>query len=71
MTQLLVWPRLSTCSKRAFIRTKKRWGHPYTYQPQARLLHRLTQELNMSEDAVLEQIQKERSYLLKYSRYYQ
>ncbi len=70
MTELLVWPRLSTCSKRAMMRTKKRWGHPNKYYPQVQLLNRLSDELNMTKEQVLDQIDKEQAFLLRYARYY-
>lgn len=70
MTDLKVWPLLSTCSKRAMLRTRKKWGHPNNYKPRVNLLNRLTEQLGMSREQVLSQIEKEKKYLQQYSRYY-
>lgn len=70
MTELLVWPLLSTRSKRAMLRTKKKWGHPVTYYPRQRLLQRLSEELKMSKEQVLDQIDTEQAFLLKHLRYF-
>ena len=63
---LLVYPRLSTCSKRAMLRVGKRYGHYYYYTPRGHLLNRLTRELGMTHDQVIAQIHKERQLLLRH-----
>ncbi len=62
--RLKIYPLLSTCSKRAFIKTKQRWGKPYQYSPRGDLLIRLSRELNMTKEQVLDQIYEERRYIL-------
>jgi hypothetical protein len=68
--QLICYPLMSTCSKRAITRIKKKWGHPVTYTPRATLVERLSRELGMTYDQVIDQLFKERDFLLKYRRYY-
>lgn len=67
--QLICYPRLSTCSKRAIIRRKARRGRnrgkTYHYRPRRMLIDRLQAELNMSQSAVLRQIAQERLFLLR------
>ncbi|MCH2244704.1 MAG: hypothetical protein MK111_08695 [Crocosphaera sp.] len=70
MTELVVWPLLSTCSKRAMVRTKKRWGHPNEYHPRQKLINRLSDQLKMSKQEVLNQIEKERDFLTRHSHYF-
>jgi hypothetical protein len=62
--ELILYPRLSTRSKRAITRRKKKWGHPYHYSPRGDLLERLSSETGMSIDEVYFQLQRERQYLL-------
>lgn len=45
------------------LKTKTRYGRPHYYQPRMRLLERLSRELNMSIEQVMDQIQRERAYL--------
>lgn len=70
MTTLILYPRLNLRSKRAIIKTKKRWGHPYRYNPRQILLSRLSQETGMSEEQVREQLIKEREWLLTHKQYF-
>lgn len=63
--ELLAYPRLSTCSKRAISRQKTYFGRAYQYAPRGRLLARLSRELGISKDAVYSQLMQEREYLLK------
>lgn len=70
MTQLKLYPLLSTCSKRALRRTKKRWGHRYDYRPMPTLLNRLSVETGMTKEMVRDQLMQEREYILKYKQYY-
>lgn len=70
MTTLICWPLLNRRSKRAMLRTRKKWGHPYTYEPREILLSRLSQELSMTKTEVRDQLLTERSWLLEHSRYF-
>ena len=66
---LTIYNLLNTRSKRAMRRIRKKWGHPYQYNPRNTLIQRLCSELNMTESQVREQIAKEREYLTKYRQY--
>jgi hypothetical protein len=68
--ELILYPRLNLRSKRAILRTKKRWGHPVRYSPRQVLVERLAEELQMTPDQVLSQLQKERDFLLENIRYF-
>ena len=70
MTTLIVWPKLNLRSKRAMLRTKKKWGHPYRYQPRQQLVNRLCLELNMTKEEVLEKIEEEKAFLLNHRQYF-
>ncbi|MBE9068865.1 hypothetical protein IQ260_19660 [Leptolyngbya cf. ectocarpi LEGE 11479] len=61
---LIAYARMSTRSRRAMTRATTRYGRPYQYRPRITLVRRLATELNMSLEDVLDQIQKERHYLL-------
>ncbi len=50
-------------------RVRKRWGHPYQYNPRNVLIQRLCSELGWAEQEVREQIAKEREYLTRYRQY--
>ncbi len=50
-------------------RVRKKWGHPYQYNPRSVLIVRLCAELNMTEAEVREQIAKEREFLTRYRQY--
>jgi hypothetical protein len=63
--KLVVWPKLSTRSRRALVRTQKRNGSIMSYTPRIRLIKRLQRELGMSESEVIAQVEKERAYILK------
>lgn len=63
--ELVVYPLLSTRSRRAMLKTARRFGHYYNYRPRGNLIQRLSQQLNTTPAEVLEQIKKERNYLLK------
>lgn len=62
--KLLLYPKLSTCSKRAIRRVKKRWGHPYEYRPRGNLVKRLAIETGYSEEWVYDRLLEEREYLI-------
>ncbi|HEY9696752.1 MAG TPA: hypothetical protein V6D10_05785 [Trichocoleus sp.] len=59
-----LWSRLSTRSRRSLQRRRKRFGHPYQYQPRKVLLERLSQELGISEADVRERLHELRQSLL-------
>jgi hypothetical protein len=65
MTQLVIYPKLSTRSRRAMLRTKSRYGIPKEYRPRGHLVLRLSTELGMTKEQVLDQIQEERKYFLR------
>ncbi|MDJ0574607.1 MAG: hypothetical protein QNJ65_05515 [Xenococcaceae cyanobacterium MO_234.B1] len=66
---LPIYNRLNTRSQRAMRRVRKKWGHPYQYNPRPVLMQRLCAELNMTEAEVREQIAKEREVLTRYRQY--
>lgn len=68
--ELIIYPLLSTTSKRAIIKVKKKWGHYYEYTPRNVLILRLAEDLNWTEEAVRRQIVKEREFLTKNRRYF-
>ena len=68
--ELICYPLMNLRSKRAILRTHKRWGHPVRYNPRRILVERLASELNLSSEAVLSQLQKEREFLLEHQRYF-
>lgn len=67
---LILYPLLSTRSKRAILRVRRRWGHPYIYTPKYELLSRLSQETGMSPDIVEQRLSEEREWLLRHRRYF-
>jgi hypothetical protein len=60
---LILYPKLSTRSKKALIRKSGRWGKPYDYTPRGHLLTRLANETGLTVEQVWIQLQKEREYL--------
>lgn len=62
--ELQIYPKLSSKSKKAFLRTRKRWGHIYTYIPRCNLLERLETETGLNKEEIIRQMQFERLYLL-------
>lgn len=62
---LLIWPKLSTRSRRALLKRVRGYGRPHNYTPKGHLLERLSRELGISKEEVLAQMWKEREYLLK------
>ena len=63
--KLVIFPLLCTRSRRAIRRTKGKFGHVYSYTPRADLVIRLSTKLGMTREDVLDQIQKEREYIIK------
>lgn len=63
--KLVIYPLLSTQSRRAMVREYKKFGHTYNYRPRGHLIKRLCEKLAISPDKVLDQIQKERDYIIK------
>lgn len=61
--ELLIYPKLSTRSRRAMLRKKKRWGHKYYYTPRSTLVLRLMEETGLTYLEVLQQISVEQKYL--------
>ena len=62
---LILYPRLCTRSRRAIVRTIKKFGWPYVYRPRGDLLERLSAETGMSREDVYRQLLAEREELLK------
>lgn len=65
MSELILYPQLSTRSRRAILKTKKSFGHPYRYQPRGDLLERLARTNGMTKDQVYMQLLEERQTLLR------
>lgn len=65
---LIIFPLLCKESQKAMLRTNKRYGakagHPYIYEPNGRLLKRLSIELSVSKEEVRSLILDERKYLI-------
>jgi hypothetical protein len=68
MNEFPLYRRLSTRSRRAIVRTNKRYGHPYTYNPRGNLLRRLSRETGMTLEQVYSQLMRERSELIRTRR---
>lgn len=62
--ELRAYPRLSTRSRRAIVKTKGRFGRSYQYSPRWRLLDRLSRELGTTISGAYSQLMQEREYLL-------
>lgn len=62
---VIIFHKLSTCSKRAMLKTKKRYGRKYYYWPRSHLVSRLVFELGWSKEAVINQMLRERQFLLQ------
>lgn len=62
--KLIIYPLLSTRSRRAIVKTNKKWGWLYQYNPRQILIDRLILELGWTETQVREQIYKERKFLI-------
>ncbi|WP_013320978.1 hypothetical protein [Gloeothece verrucosa] len=52
-------------TRKAMARYKKKWGHINWYRPRPQMLQRWMEELGWTEEQVLEQLSKERRYLIK------
>lgn len=65
MTQLDLYYRLQTKSRRAIHKTKKRFGRRYQYNPRIDLLKRLSEETGMSVINVRNQLLRERAEILR------
>lgn len=66
MAKILLFDRLSACSRRALLKKKKRFGHPHKYSPQRRLLNRLSRETGLTPEEVLVQLRREKKLLSPY-----
>lgn len=64
-TGFVLYPRLSTRSRRALGKSRRRNGKPYVYRPRGNLLRRLSQETGMSLEEVFSQLLTERARLLR------
>jgi len=61
---IILYPKLSTRSRRAFWRTGSYRKRPYGYNPRYDLIERLSRETGQTREATHEQLLKERRYLL-------
>lgn len=66
--ELICYPLLNNCSRRAIRRKRGKWGHLYKYRPRGVLLERLSQQLGWSKESVRQQLYRERAYLLEEKR---
>ena len=66
-SDFLLYPKLSTCSKRAIRRAKRRNGMPYNYVPHGNLIRRLSRETGLSIDDVYSRLIEERAEILRES----
>lgn len=62
---LILYPLLQTKSRKALLKTSKRFGHSYHYNPRGDLLERLSRQTGMTVEQVHDQLCKERLHLLK------
>ncbi len=71
--KMIIYPKLCTRSKNAMKRLRSKWGTIYNYSPRLDLVRRLCYELGLDEEAIYEQIAKERDFLLKsqYGEFYE
>lgn len=65
MSDVFLFYKLSTCSKRAMLRIRGRFGRIYDYQPRGRLLTRLSDETGLTIEQVYHQLLAERRELLQ------
>ena len=65
MQNLILYPQLSTRSRRAIKRVRGRFGHPYTYNPRGTLLERLARDNGLTIQASYEQLLRERQALIQ------
>lgn len=65
MTTLLLYPMLSTRSRRAISRLKRRNGMPYYYRPRFPLLRRLSRETGWTIDQVYIRLMQEREIIIR------
>lgn len=65
MTEIILYPKLSTRSKKAMCKLKKRYGRSYHYKPRGQLLERLAKETGLTIDQVHDQLLRERAVILK------
>jgi hypothetical protein len=65
MTDLILYSRLQTKSRRALLKVRGRFGRPYFYRPRGDLLQRLSRETGLSIEQVYVQLFREREILLR------
>ena len=63
--QIKIWNKLSTNSRRAIKRTKKRYGKPYFYNPRGHLLSNISHRENISIDQAFNDLMTIRQEILK------
>ena len=65
MAEIFLWQKLGTRSRRAMLKTKKKYGRPYSYNPRGILLKRLSDETGLTIEGVYNQLLQEREIMLK------
>jgi len=63
--ELILYPQLSTRSRRAIKRRFKKFGHSYHYSPRGDLMERLAKEMGWTLEQVYNQLHRERHFLLQ------
>jgi hypothetical protein len=66
--ELKLYPLLCTRSRRAILRTKKKWGGRYHYSPRIELIINLSRKTGLTQDEIRDQLSKEREWLIKHKR---
>lgn len=64
---LVIYPLMSTRSKRAISRRRGRFGREYEYRPHGDFVRRLALHTGMTIEGVLKQIEQEREFILRSS----
>lgn len=66
--ELKIYPLLCSESRKALLKTKRvsqgLWRSPYNYEPNGKLLTRLSTQLQMTKEQVREELLEERKFLL-------
>ena len=63
--QMKIWQKLCTCSKRAMAKTKKKYGHPYFYNPRGDILQNIANRFGITIDEAYLDLLKIREEVLK------
>jgi hypothetical protein len=63
--QMKIWQKLCTRSKRAMSKTKKKYDHPYFYNPRGHLLQNIANRFNITVDEAYFDLLEIRAEVLK------